>query len=123
MKTVMKLVMLGTAAAFAGCASQPQPPSPPVAVKAVPSAAPAAAGVAAEKKTSTYFGYKLTVVNGTEIYCRNDLITGSRTEKHQVCYTKTQLDDMQKNSQDYINSVQRSGATAIKTCTAGPGCN
>jgi hypothetical protein len=63
------------------------------------------------------------VVNGTEIFCRNDLITGSRTERHQVCYTKAQLDDLQNNAANYINNVQRTGGEAIKTCTAGPGCN
>jgi hypothetical protein len=126
MKTLMRLVMLGGAAALCGCASAPPASPQPVAANVAPSVQinpAAAAGDAAQQKASIPYGYKRTVVNGTEIFCRNDLITGSRTERHQVCYTKKQLEDMQNNTQDYINSVQRSGGEAIKTCTAGPGCN
>ena len=57
-----------------------------------------------------YAGYTRVVVNGQELYCRNDLATGSRTERHTVCLTPAQWRAQQARAQAYIENVQRSGA-------------
>lgn len=57
-----------------------------------------------------YAGYTRVVMDGQELYCRNDVATGSRTERHTVCLTPAQVAAQQARAQDYINKVQRSGA-------------
>jgi hypothetical protein len=55
-------------------------------------------------------GYRQEVVNGQPVYCRADLVTGSRTQKDKVCLTKAQLLAEQARAQQFIMDVQRSGA-------------
>jgi hypothetical protein len=49
------------------------------------------------------------VISGQELYCRNDVATGSRTERHTVCLTPVQWRAQQARAQNYIENVQRSG--------------
>ena len=58
----------------------------------------------------SYAGYTRVVISGQELYCRNDVATGSRTERHTVCLTHAQVAAQQVKAQDYIDQVQRSGA-------------
>jgi hypothetical protein len=55
-----------------------------------------------------YAGYTRVVIEGHELYCRNDVATGSRTERHTVCLTPAQWHAQQARAQTYIESVQRS---------------
>jgi hypothetical protein len=57
-----------------------------------------------------YAGYTRVVISGQELYCRNDVATGSRTERHTVCLTPAQWHAQQARAENYIESVQRSGA-------------
>jgi len=57
-----------------------------------------------------YGGYTRVVIDGHELYCRNDVATGSRTERHTVCLTLAQWHAQQARAQSYIENVQRSGA-------------
>jgi hypothetical protein len=56
-----------------------------------------------------YAGYTRVMVSGKELYCRNDVATGSRTERHTVCLTPAQVAAQQVKAQDYINKVQGLG--------------
>ncbi|HTB64718.1 MAG TPA: hypothetical protein VK727_00725 [Steroidobacteraceae bacterium] len=56
-----------------------------------------------------YAGYTRVVISGQELYCRNDVATGSRTERHTVCLTPAQWRAQQARAQTYIQNVQRSG--------------
>jgi hypothetical protein len=60
-------------------------------------------------KASGYGAYTRVVISGQELYCRNDLATGSRTERHTVCLTPAQWRAQQARAQNYIENVQRSG--------------
>jgi hypothetical protein len=103
----------------------PQNSSAPASITvAPPRAAPAAAesnaaatqnvlpGSAPEVRGTpgSYGGYTRVVISGQELYCRNDVATGSRTERHTVCLTPAQWRAQQARAQNYIESVQRSGA-------------
>jgi len=86
-------------------------------------AAPRAAPAAAESNSATqnvlpgplpplhgtlgdYAGYTRVVINGQELYCRNDVATGSRTERHTVCRTAAQVADQQARAKKYVEDVQ-----------------
>jgi hypothetical protein len=55
-----------------------------------------------------YAGYTRVVIDGHELYCRNDVATGSRTERHTVCLTTAQWHAQQARAENYIENVQRS---------------
>ncbi len=60
--------------------------------------------------TGAYDGYTRVVIDGQERYCRNDVATGSHTERHTVCLTSAQVAAEQVRAQDFIEKVQRLGA-------------
>jgi hypothetical protein len=133
MKAVTCFIILVGAAASVLCAAQPagtlpaatQASSAPVQITLAP---PRAAPAASERNAAAtqnvlpgplpelhgtrgdYAGYTRFVINGQELECRNDVATGSRTERHMVCLTPAQVAAQQVRAQDYVNKVQRSGA-------------
>jgi hypothetical protein len=121
MRRVTGFLLSTAAAALIGCAT---PAAGPPAAAAAPAAAPAPAVVAAKDtpaatptdKIKIPFGYQRIVSSdGEERYCRNDLVTGSRTEHERVCLTAAQLKASQDNSQSFIDSVQQHGGASTKT--------
>jgi hypothetical protein len=53
-----------------------------------------------------YVGYTRVMVSGHELYCRNDVATGSRTERHTVCLTAAQVVVQQAKAKKYVEDVQ-----------------
>jgi hypothetical protein len=62
-----------------------------------------------------YAGYTRVVMSGKELYCRNDVATGSHLERHTICLTPAQLAAQQAKAQDYIESVERLGGLGSET--------
>jgi hypothetical protein len=83
MKQVNRFFILASAAALVACATAPAPaPGTP--------AAPA--------------GYYTKAVGSQQLFCRNDLITGSRVEREgEKCYTADELKAMQDANQAAVN--------------------
>jgi predicted transglutaminase-like cysteine proteinase len=83
MKQVNRFFILASAAALVACATAPAPaPGTP--------AAPA--------------GYYTKLVAGQQMFCRNDLITGSRVEREgEKCYTADELKALQDANAAAIN--------------------
>jgi hypothetical protein len=48
--------------------------------------------VAADSKPDAKNTYKPVNRNGQEMYCRTEAVTGSRTQKKEICLTKEQVD-------------------------------
>jgi hypothetical protein len=71
----------------------------------LPGSAPQAHGT-----PGSYGAYTRVVINGQELYCRNDMAAGSRAERHTVCLTSAQVAAQEVRAQSYIENVQRSGA-------------
>lgn len=117
MKWITTLVVLG-AAMMTACASQPQATSPATASgnKSVPATASAAVQ---KDKSATPRGYRRAVVNGQELFCRKDAVTGSRAERPEICLTREQLDAEQESSQQFIQRVQQSGTINDRPCMGG----
>jgi hypothetical protein len=123
MKTITGFVFLMGATAFAVCAAQtPAPSSAPVAavVPAAESVPPrtlpshpdvqSAAAQPAAPPTGhggAYAGYQRVVSNGQERYCRNDVATGSHTERKAVCLTESQVRLQELKTQQFLQEVER----------------
>ena len=124
MKTVAAFVVLISATACAVCAAQsPATSSAPVASAAPendsvpprtlpshpPEAQSAASKPAAPSKSygGAYSGYKRVVSNGQELYCRNDVATGSHTERKAVCLTEAQVRIEQLKAEQFMLDMQR----------------
>ncbi len=54
-----------------------------------------------------YVGYQRIVVNGRELYCRNDKATGSHTERNAVCMTEAQVKAEQLRARMLIEELDR----------------
>ncbi len=52
-------------------------------------------------------GYKVTNTEGEVLYCRSDLATASHIRKNTVCLTAQQLDDLDQNNQQMLDSPNR----------------
>lgn len=129
MSRVASFVMFVSAAALVACATPAPTPTP---VAATPAAlppgtptlslVPAKATAVAEVAKPVPYGYtRIVLDNGDVRFCRNDVDTGSRVTRKKVCLSQEQLDASEKNSQDFINSVQHNGAAATATGTPGAG--
>lgn len=122
---------------LAGCAASPSqtsPPSPaqPVNAPAVeapaattaPAAAQAADGSAASAKAADKpfmppTGFKARKVSGNLMYCRSEVIVGTRLPKL-VCYTQEQVEDIERRSRTLEDDVSRSRrvCSTIEACAS-----
>ena len=113
MDAISKSFILGAAALLVACAT---PAPAPVAQPALPATVDAGTTPGGLKIPE---GYVKGLVNGEVRYCRNDMNTGSRVMRTQVCLTELQLKEMQENSENFLNDVQgRYGL--IRSVTGAP---
>jgi len=108
------IIVLVDAGALVGCATHIAAPS------TAPPAAPAPAAAQPDKFVAPD-GYRHVVMNGEVRYCRTERTGDSRAQTQEVCLTEAQLKAREANSRSFIDQVQRSGATAGKTCTPSMG--
>jgi hypothetical protein len=120
MRQVNRFFVLASAAALVACATQAPAPAPAPApashqLALVPAMAVAHPGL------NTY-GYQRKVVDGEDMFCKNDLVLGSRVQHEgEKCYTADQLKQIQEATQQYIDSVQGHGTMSTSTGTPGAG--
>jgi hypothetical protein len=114
MRHINRFFIFASAAALVACATQTPAPAPENHQLAV---VPSTTNTHPGLKT---YGYQKKVIDGQEMYCRNDLITGSRTEHEgEKCYTADQLQQIQDNSQKFIDAVQGHATQATGTQAGG----
>jgi uncharacterized lipoprotein YbaY len=118
MRHVNRFFILAGAAALVACATEAPAPAP----------APDTHSLALVKPTADAHpglktgGYQRKVVDGQEMYCKNDLMLGSRVQREgEKCYTADQLQQIQEATAQYIDSVQGHGTMATSTGTPGAG--
>lgn len=124
MKPTTTFILLIGAMACAVCAAQtPATSSAPAAAAAsktdavpprtLPSHPPEAQSAASKPSApakaygGAYTGYQRVVSNGQELYCRNDVATGSHTERKAVCLTQAQVRIEQLKAQQFMLDMQR----------------
>jgi hypothetical protein len=122
MRQVNRFFILASAAALVACATEAPAPAPASA------AAPDTHSLALVKTMAVAHpglktaGYQRKVVDGPDMFCKNDLVTGSRVEHEgEKCYTAEQLQQIQEATQQYIDAVQGHGTMATSTGTPGAG--
>jgi hypothetical protein len=101
MRQVRSFVILAAAATLVACAAQPPtvPAHPPAETTAGNVNIPA--------------GYtRIVRADGTELFCRDDPITGTRTQRDKSCLTAAQLKASQDAGQAFLNGVQSRAAGA-----------
>jgi hypothetical protein len=96
-------------AAQSAAAPSQAPPTSTAAGASSQNAATTASAAPQKAETEIPKGYKRKMLNGEERFCRSDSVTGSRTQRTEVCLTRAQIDERNRNSQDYLEQVQRSG--------------
>ena len=106
MKTLTGFILLiGIAACSASAADTVPPrtlPSHPE-----PQSATSESAATSKEYGGAYAGYQRIVSNGQERYCRNDVATGSRTERKAVCLTAAQMRIEQLKAQQFVLDMQR----------------
>jgi uncharacterized lipoprotein YbaY len=116
MRQVNRFFILASAAALVACATEAPAPAPAnhslALVKPMADAHPG---------LKTY-GYQRKVVDGQDMFCKNDLMLGSRVQHEgEKCYTAEQLQQIQEATQQYIDAVQGHGTMSTSTGTPGAG--
>ncbi len=96
---------------LASCASEPV--APPAAPVAAPVAAQPAAAAATESQPKTVqaaqkAGWKIVNQNGKEMYCREQLMTGSHMRKETICLTAEELELARTAQRRGLEQLQRS---------------
>jgi hypothetical protein len=118
MRSMIVLPLLVVAAA-GGCRSAPPAtpdaypaattrPSAPAVIQPTSTASPAAAAQAASSAQSDADllkqGYRQTQLRGETVYCRRELVTGSRFSRN-VCLTAQQIRDRAQQAKDDLQTV------------------
>jgi len=98
----MRAMILLTALAVVGCASQPGGPPANKVVAQAPGGA--AAGTPADidaQRLAAAKNLNLKVVNkdGQQLFCRSNLYTGSHIQRDTRCYTADQLENLEREVQ------------------------
>jgi hypothetical protein len=116
MRQVNRFFILAAAAALVACATEAPAPAPAPASHEL-GLVPASVKTPAGLNTA---GYQQKLVDGQQMFCRNDLVTGSRTEREgEKCYTADQLREVQAESQAFLDRVQGQATMAIGTQAGG----
>lgn len=91
----------------AGCASTTSASSAaPAALAAKPESANITADEDKEdKKVGTAGGYRMVTRNGAEVYCKRQLVTGSRTNVTETCLTAAQMEAQKRGADDTMRRV------------------
>jgi hypothetical protein len=119
MRQITTCVILMGAAALVACASQTPTPAPKAATATTHATAPATALVAQQgQKPASFSGYRRVVKNGQELFCRNEIVTGSNI-KQQTCLTRAQIEAQQNNSQQYLQNNTHNARTCSATFGLG----
>ncbi len=107
MRTVTGVVIVLGAGVLAACAARP----PQSIAFSQPQILP---GTPLEN-AGTFRGYKRIVIDGQERYCRNDLATGSHTERKAVCLTEAQWRTQQALAEQLMLEIERRAASTAQT--------
>ncbi len=75
-------------------------------------AAPTTSKAAPKAGDAVPVRYRVVKKGDQELYCRRDLLTGSRTKAMETCLTKAQLDAERAGTEDYLRRIQ---STPVET--------
>ena len=120
------VLLAGAATVLAACASR-SPPAPvsaaPAAKAAVTPTAPAAKAVVtttppAAKRLS---GYTAKQRGDKVVYCKKEILTGSRTSATEICMTEDEMERARRGDLDLVRRLDAIGGTAKGETNASGG--
>ena len=91
--------VLVAAGLLAGCAST-------AAKKTASVAKPATSAMPAQPKGNADKGYRQVNRNGEVVYCKRELLTGSRTNSTETCLTAVQLEKLRNSNEQMLRNLQ-----------------
>ena len=95
-------------ALLAGCASNA--PAPPASPTAGPNAKPLDLGDTVPGRPDSTLkaqaGYRVVTRKGEVLYCKREIVTGSRTNAAETCLTAAQLEKQRNGSEALMRSLQ-----------------
>jgi hypothetical protein len=103
-------VVMAAAVLVVGCAT-------PAATKPAPVAQAAAASDS--KRAGSYGDYRVVKRGGVEIFCKRELVTGSRTNMTETCLTEQQMEAQRNGNDEFLRRVQDMSNTAPGTNPSG----
>jgi hypothetical protein len=123
----MRISVIAIVLVCAGCAGQPPapaaapaPPPAPVAHVAMASqpapTTPEAAGAPIDTKLLTdakKLGYKVVNQNGQELFCSDDVQTGSHVHRETVCMTAADMQSLRDQTRQHLNNTMRQTAPPV----------
>ena len=101
------ITALLTSVALAGCATQ-APETPPTAA-AHENPALDFKGTVPGRPDSTLkaqSGYRVVTRKGEQLYCKREVVTGSRTKASEICLTAAQLEKQRNGTDSLMRSLQ-----------------
>lgn len=109
----MRVTLILAAAILAGCASQPQTPTPATPAAAPsPAATPAPAATTAKAEAGAYkppAGYRAKKLGANTLYCKKDTLLGSRFPT-EFCFSEDELKEIERRGEDMRqNKLKNSG--------------
>ena len=113
---VQRSVVGSLAALLCACAAQPTATTAASGTTPPPAAATTSEATTATRKQVAGVDYRRVVRNNVELFCRTELLTGSRTNAVETCSTQAQLDAAQKSARDMVDRVQQ-----VPGVPSGPG--
>jgi len=97
-----------TPAGESGQAAAPQAASQETSASATePPANGAKAAAAFDIVALQKAGYKIVNENGTQLYCKREVITGSRLQSRTRCYTAAELEQIRTGAQEAMSDLSR----------------
>ncbi|MEA3197983.1 MAG: hypothetical protein QOF32_2035 [Gammaproteobacteria bacterium] len=111
---IMRITLLVSAIIMAGCAGQPNAPSPDARyvtasgqpVDQIQLSTPDGDVNAKRLADAKKRGYTLVNTDGETMYCRSDLKTGSRIQRDTVCLTASELDALHDQTRRSLENVK-----------------
>ena len=114
MNSVNRFIIVAAAALLGGCAGQPRSTTAAATggheSVALARSAVAQSPSAAHNDDDITRGYQHESVNGEDLYCQREALTGMRVMQ-KICMTKAQLQEAQQRSKTMVDGIERASST------------
>lgn len=102
-----------------GCATPPASSAVTAAATTKPAPLVQTASASESKRAGSYGDYRVVKRDGVEIYCKRELVMGSRTNMTETCLTAQQMEAQKNGTDEFLRRVQDMSNTAPGTSPSG----
>lgn len=112
-------VAMAAALLVIGCATPPASSAVTAAAAAKPAPLAQTASASESKRAGSYGNYRVVKRDGVEIYCKRELVTGSRTNMAETCLTAQQMEAQKNGTDEFLRRVQDMSNTPPTSSPSG----